>query len=201
MKKLAYSSMLAGLLLFSTAQAAETKPVSTVDDTVLKNGQKSAMFCRHCHGVGGYSVRQDTPNLAGQNEAYLLEQMNKFATGRRKNEFMEGLIKALTPEERTNIALYFSRQPAPAQPVKNTRQVEAGKNLYAKLCISCHGMTGSGTEKIPRVAGQHAAYLQQSLKRYRSGSGERIDLQMAAFTRNLKDADIVNLSAYISSLK
>lgn len=192
-------SLLAGMMLISLAHAADPKPATT--DLALKNGQKSAQFCRHCHGVGGSSVREDVPNLAGQNEAYLLVQMNKFVTGQRKNEFMEGLIKALTPEERTNIALFFSQQSVTPRPVKNSAQAEAGKKLFDKLCINCHGASALGTEKIPRLASQQTVYLQDSLTRYRNGSGERIDLQMAAYTRNLKDADIVNLAAYLSSLR
>lgn len=197
MKKLTLPA-LSCLMLLSSVHAADPKPA--INDSALKHGQKSAQFCRHCHGVGGNSVREDTPNLAGQNEAYLLTQMNKFVSGQRRNEFMEGLIKALTPEERTNIALYFSHQQATPRPIKNIAQAEAGKKLYNKVCINCHGASGYGTEKIPRLASQQTVYLEESLKRYRSGSGERIDLQMAAYTRNLKDADIVNLATYISSM-
>jgi cytochrome c553 len=151
--------------------------------------------------VGGSSVRDDTPNLAGQNESYLLVQMNKFASGQRKNEFMEGLIKALTPEERKHIALYFSQQEVVVKPNTNAAQAASGKKLYESLCLSCHGAKAYGTEKVPRLASQQLGYLQDSLKRYRSGSGERIDPLMAAYTRNLKDADIVNLSAYLASMR
>lgn len=197
MKKLIFPA-LAVLMSISSVHAADSK--TTLNETALKNGQKSAQFCRHCHGVGGSSVREDTPNLAGQNEAYLLTQMEKFVSGQRKNEFMEGLIKALTPEERKNIALYFSQQEVVVKPAANAAQAATGKKLYEKLCISCHGAGAYGTEKIPRLASQQPNYLQDSLKRYRSG-GERTDPQMSAYTRNLKDADIVNLSAYLASMR
>ena len=198
MKKLTLPA-LAGLMLISSVHAADPKPA--LDETVLKNGQKSAQFCRHCHGAGGSSVREDTPNLAGQNEVYLLTQMNKFVSGQRKDEFMEGLIKALTPEERKHIALYFSQQQVVVKPAANAAQSASGKKLYESLCISCHGATAYGTEKVPRPASQQPSYLQNSLKRYRNGSGERIDPLMASYTRNLKDGDIVNLAAYLSSLR
>lgn len=190
---------LAGLLLIASAHAAD--PKTSLNETALRNGQKSAQFCRHCHGVGGSSVRDDTPNLAGQNEAYLLVQMEKFATGKRKNEFMEGLIKALTPEERKNIALYFSRQAVVVKPTADSGQVAAGKALYDSVCINCHGANAYGTEKVPRLASQQPGYLRDSITRYRNGSGERIDPLMAAYTRNLKDADIVNLAAYLASMR
>jgi cytochrome c553 len=163
-------------------------------------GQKDASVCRHCHGAGGNSVLPEVPNLASQNAGYLLEQMNKFVQGQRKSSaFMEGMIKALTPEERINIALFLSRQPVAPKPA-GAHSV-AGKNLYAKLCVSCHGAGGTGTHTIPRLAGQQVAYLEDSLKRYRSGDGERIDPRMAAYTRNLKDADIQALAAYLSTLQ
>lgn len=178
--------------------AISADPAKLAD--AVNKGKKSASFCRHCHGDGGYSVTGDTPNLAAQNAAYMAEQMNKLADGRRKSEFMEGLIKALTLDERVNIALFYANQPPPSTSVKNIKRAAEGKQLYDKICINCHVANGTGTNKIPRIAGQQIQYLEDSLKRYQGGSGERLDLQMAAFTRNLKDADIVNLAAYISSI-
>jgi cytochrome c553 len=168
----------------------------------IQHGQKDASVCRHCHGVGGNSVLPEVPNLASQNADYLLEQMNKFVQGQRKSSaFMEGMIKALTPDERINIALFLSRQPVARKPAGTGAQGSAGKVLYDKLCINCHGAHGTGNHAIPRLAGQQVKYLGDSLKRYRSGSGERIDPLMAAYTRNLKDADIQQLAAYLSTLQ
>ncbi len=168
----------------------------------VQRGQKAASVCRHCHGTGGNSVMPDVPNLASQNAAYLLEQMNKFVSGQRKSSaFMEGLIKALPPEDRIDIALYLSRQPVARKPVDAGAQSAAGKQMYDKLCVSCHGANGSGSRKIPRLAGQQGEYVIDSLQRYRSGSGERIDPRMAAYTRNLNDAQIRQLAAYLASLE
>jgi|APFre7841882724_1041349.scaffolds.fasta_scaffold57720_2 cytochrome c553 len=169
--------------------------------TAMKDGEKAASVCRHCHGAGGNSVLPEVPNLASQNSAYLLEQMNKFVSGQRKSSaFMEGLIKALTPDERIQIALFLSQQPVTRKPAGSTEQSAAGKQLFDKLCTGCHGKNGAGTQKIPRLAGQQVQYVEDSLKRYRSGTGERIDPRMAAYTRNLKDADIQNLAAHLSTM-
>jgi cytochrome c553 len=169
--------------------------------TAIQQGQKDASVCRHCHGAGGNSVLPEVPNLASQNAAYLLEQMNKFVQGQRKSSaFMEGMIKALTPDERINIALFLSQQPITHKPGALGAPGMAGKKLYDKLCIACHGANGAGTRKIPRLAGQQVQYLEDSLKRYRSGSGERIDPMMAAYTRNLGETDIRNLASYLTAL-
>ncbi|MFZ0106578.1 MAG: c-type cytochrome [Thiobacillus sp.] len=168
----------------------------------VKEGQEAASVCRHCHGAGGNSVLPDVPNLASQNAVYLLEQMNKFVHGQRKSsDFMTGMIKAFTPEERINIALFLSQQPVTLKPAGSSAQGVAGKQIYVRLCANCHGANGSGTQKIPRLAGQQMQYVEESLKRYRSGSGERIDVKMAAYTRNLKDADIRNLATYLTTLE
>jgi cytochrome c553 len=168
----------------------------------LRRGQQSAAVCRHCHGAGGNSVLTEVPNLASQNAGYLLEQMNKFALGQRKSSaFMEGMIKALTPDERIAVALFLSQQPVARKPAAARTHSAAGKRLYDKLCVSCHGADGSGTDTIPRLAGQQVKYLEDSLTRYRSGNGERVDPRMAAYTRNLKDTDIRNLAAYLTVLQ
>lgn len=167
----------------------------------IQRGQKDASVCRHCHGVGGNSMMPDVPNLASQNAAYLLEQMNKFVLGQRKSSaFMEGMIKALTPEERINIALFLSQQPVARRAASTGMQDDAGKRLYGQVCFHCHGTNGTGSRKIPRIAGQQTQYVMDSLKRYRSGSGERTDPRMAVYTRNLTDADIQHVATYLSTL-
>jgi len=168
----------------------------------LRRGQQSAAVCRHCHGAGGNSALPEVPNLASQNAGYLLEQMNKFALGQRKSSaFMEGMIKALTPDERIAVALFLSQQPVVRKPAAARTHSAAGKRLYDKLCVSCHGADGRGTDTIPRLAGQQVKYLEDALTRYRSGNGERVDPRMAAYTRNLKDMDIRNLAAYLTVLQ
>jgi cytochrome c553 len=73
--------------------------------------------------------------------------------------------------------------------------------LFFRVCRSCHGETGRGSNKIARLAGQKSEYLVKSLKRYRGGGGERMDPLMAASTKNLADAEINALAAFISTMK
>lgn len=183
------------------AQMAQISQDPTQLKEAVRRGESAAGVCRHCHGVGGNSVRPEVPNLASQNAGYLLEQMNKFVAGTRKSsDFMTGMIKALKPEERVYIALFLAAQPVVARPAALGPGSTAGKSLYMKLCVNCHGAHAAGTQKIPRLAGQQLQYLEDSLKRYRAGSGERLDPMMAGYTRALKDSDIRALAAYLASL-
>ncbi len=69
----------------------------------------------------------------------------------------------------------------------------------AKLntCIGCHGADGNSVvPNFPKLAGQHAAYLEKALKDYRDGF--RRDESMAAFARGLTDEEIRELAGYYS---
>lgn len=169
-------------------------------DVAIKAGMKSSFFCANCHGVDGNSASPEVPNLAGQNPAYLLEQIHKFADGRRRNEFMQGMIKVLSEDDKANISAYYASMSVKPGKVANPVLVARGKDLFLKICQRCHGVQGRGSQIIARIAGQKAEYLVLSLTRYRNGTGERIDPYMAANTKNLSDADINALAAYISSM-
>ena len=68
-----------------------------------------------------------------------------------------------------------------------------------QACEGCHGIEGWRTAypevyRVPKLGGQHAAYLATALKQYRSG--ERSHPSMRAIAGSLSDADIANLAAY-----
>ncbi|MBI3285650.1 MAG: c-type cytochrome [Burkholderiales bacterium] len=163
----------------------------------VNNAKKVTFFCNVCHGEDGSSVKGDVPNLAGQNPSYLLTQIDKFSRGQRRNEFMEGLMRLLTEEDRINVSIFYSSKPI--KPAAAGTSV-VGKALYIARCLRCHGDQAHGNETTPRLAGQQVQYLSQSLKRYRDRSGERIYGPMSASTAGLSESEIVALTTYLSSL-
>lgn len=179
-------------------QQAATDPA--LESRLLRAGRTAAAVCAYCHGEGGNSTKPDVPNLAGQNPAYLLEQVHQFADGRRKNEFMQGMIKALKDDEKVGVVLYYSRQPVLPHAAGPAALVAQGKAYYERTCFRCHGADGLGNEAVARIAGQQVDYLALTLKRYRSGSGQRINGLMAANTKLMTDADIQAVVAYVASM-
>jgi len=162
-------------------------------------GKKVTFFCANCHGDDGISKTADVPNLAGQNPAYLLEQIRKFGNGERKDPFMQGLIKVLKGEERIQVALYYaSVKVAPS--VAEASLVPRGKELFGKLCARCHGEQAHGNELYPRLAGQKVPYLKTSVARYRDRSGERNNQLMSISTATLKNEDITAIANYLTQL-
>jgi cytochrome c553 len=65
--------------------------------------------CLSCHlnGVGGPI---ETPVIIGQSREYMIQQLNAYASGARKNDVygrMRNISKKLTPQEREDLARYF----------------------------------------------------------------------------------------------
>ncbi len=169
-------------------------------DKARQAGRKAAFFCVNCHGESGVSALPKVPNLAGQNAAYLMVQIQKFADGRRKDDFMSGLIRALKEEERLSMAIYFAAQPVPAGSVGDARGVQRGRQHYARACVGCHGANARGGRNVARLAGQQQTYLVESLARYRNRTGERTDPVMSSIAARLTDEQIADLAGYLTSL-
>ncbi len=70
----------------------------------------------------------------------------------------------------------------------------------AYTCLGCHGVEHYvnvyPTYKVPRVAGQHEAYLVAALQAYRNKT--RSHPTMQANTANLSDQDIADIAAYFA---
>lgn len=163
-------------------------------------GKKVTFFCANCHGEEGISKTPQVPNLAGQNPAYLLEQIRKFGNGERKDPFMQGLIKVLKDEERLQAAAFYASVVVPPSPA-DAAQAAHGKELFAKLCVRCHGEQARGNELYPRLAGQKSHYLQTTITRYRDGSGIRSNQLMSIATSTLKNDEIVAVANYLTQLR
>ena len=70
--------------------------------------EKAESVCSVCHGVDGLAKIPEAPNLAGQNENYLIEQITAFKSGERKNEMMSVVVQDLSDADIENLAAYYS---------------------------------------------------------------------------------------------
>jgi len=65
----------------------------------------------------------------------------------------------------------------------------------AASCVGCHAADGNSVvPNFPKLAGQHAAYLEKQLKDFRDGF--RKDATMEAFAKKLTDEEIKDLAAF-----
>lgn len=184
-----------------TARLREVEADPKLRSNIVKTGRQVATFCAHCHGDGGNSVMSDVPNLAGQNPEYLIEQLRQFADGRRRNEFMEGMIKALSGDEKVGVVMFYAGEKVIAKPAVNATLAARGRDYYNKICFQCHGQDGRGNEHYARIAGQQPTYLRTTLQHYRQGAGTRVNPIMSNITRPMSDADIEAVVTYVSSME
>lgn len=164
-------------------------------------GQERISFCQHCHGVDGNSTRPHIPNLAAQNPVYLFNAFEQFATGQRTDFVMSKLAKALSVEDRVNIAFYYGQQKVVTNPSATPHLHEKGQAQFQQTCQNCHGAKGEGQDNMPRLAGQPAEYLMQTLKNFRSKESSRTSPVMLAITKNMSDEDIHSVASYIQQLE
>jgi len=102
----------------------------------------------------------------------------------------------------TLTAAAAAQTPAPAPAAAPSAGDAAKGRERTQMCEGCHGIEGWRTAfpevyRVPRLGGQHEAYLVSALKQYKSG--ERSHPSMRAIAGSLSDADIANLAAYYAA--
>jgi len=105
--------------------------------------------------------------------------------------------------KKTIIALVLSAVSLGAAAGGNIANGEALARKYA--CASCHGADfNKGIDPTyPKLAGQHAEYLQHALHAYKRGGSRpygRNNAIMVGMVAPLSDKDMVDLAAYLHSL-
>jgi cytochrome c553 len=88
------------------AAASATAPGLAAD--TAKGRKIAAAKCQVCHGLDGLAKLPQAPNLAGQTEPYLAEQMEAFRSGERKNEMMTVVAKPLSDGDIADLAAYYA---------------------------------------------------------------------------------------------
>ncbi|MCG6201167.1 c-type cytochrome [Psychromonas antarctica] len=81
--------------------------------------------------------------------------------------------------------------------VQAEADIEAGK-ATAIACAACHGADGNSPSNLyPKLAGQHASYLEKQLQEFKSG--KRNNAIMLGMAYSLSEQDMRNISAYYES--
>ena len=169
-------------------------------------------LCASCHGVNGNSTSPENPRLAGLQARYASQQMKDFKSGKRVSAVMAGIMATIDDAEIELLATYFQEQkPAPAAaPAADPKRLAQGKEIYFEgivgsavpACSGCHTETGKGTNRYPRLAGQHAKYLAQQMLAYKSGERKNDERElMRAVATRMTEPEIRAVSEFIQTLK
>ncbi|MEE2024309.1 MULTISPECIES: c-type cytochrome [Alkalimonas] len=180
-------------------------------------GKEKATTCVACHGTDGNSPIDIYPKIAGQHAEYLYKQLQDYKqamqTGGergRSNAVMFGMVAGLSDQDMRDLSAYFASQSMSAGTTPE-HALERGQQLYRSgdaergipACIACHGPRGAGTSLsgFPRISFQHAPYLIETLKEFRSGArANDMNGMMRDIARKMTDEDIEMVSLYLGGL-
>lgn len=202
--------VLAILALSSACSAFAAPPVK---GDAEKGETIATQVCAACHGPDGNGItppNPDYPKLAGKQPEYLLKQLKDFKAGKRKNDIMSGMAASLSPDDMANLALHFASQKNKPNVVSSPELLDFGKKFYTDgnpdlgvpACAGCHQPDGGGTSTYPHLAGQHASYIYQQLKRFASGERDNDrGLVMQSLALRMTEQEMKAVSEYVTSLK
>ena len=194
MSRYARLTMLVTLSALAAPVPAQPAPVGTPPEKV--------QVCAACHTITGNSTSPTYPILAGQTFRYLYLQLQDFKAGRRHDPTMDPIVATLSSNDILALAQWFSSQkPEPTGFTPDPVKVAAGrKKADEVLCAMCHLGGFTGQNEIPRVAGQHYAYIRKQLEDFRAKRRTNDAGNMTSVASTLTDADIDNLAQYIANL-
>jgi cytochrome c553 len=164
--------------------------------------------CFLCHGVDGESSSPVFPRLAGQHAVYVARQLGDYQSGRRKSTTMQPMVEGLTPADMQVLGRYFAARPAHAHEVDDAELAQVGRFIFQRgnpfsgvaACASCHGAKGLGNEQLPRLAGQHAQYIETQLRQFNKRERNNDNAVMHTIASKLSELEIKAVSAYASGL-
>ena len=187
--------------------------VAFVAAAAQADGKTKAMVCTACHGADGNSSNPIWPNLAAQNPSYIVAQLKAFKAGARQDPSMAPMAAGLAEGDMLEIANFFAAQTLNVKPLNAaaTAAAAAGEKLYRggdaergiPACMACHGPDGGGNPAsgYPALRGQQADYAVAQLQNYHNDKRQTDPQQMMrVIAKRLSDADIKNLTSYLSAL-
>jgi cytochrome c553 len=166
--------------------------------------ETKAMPCKACHVPGAVQSTSLIPNIWEQSEGYLYIQLRDFKSGARnapEDAAMRGLVAGMSDEDMRALAKFASSQPWPTVEPISTDAALLKKGAYAATiygCGGCHFNNWRGFSANPRIATQTTAYLEATIRQFRSGSRANSP-GMSDLVRALDEGEIAAVAAYLNA--
>jgi cytochrome c553 len=164
--------------------------------------------CFICHGADGESSSPLFPRLAGQHARYIERQLADYQSGKRASSTMKPMVEDLSAADFKALGAYFEARKPQAHTVADPELAQLGRGVFLRgnadsgvaACASCHGAKGEGTETLPRLAGQHAQYIERQLRAFDKRERSNDNAVMQAIASKLSALELRAVAAYISAL-
>lgn len=159
-----------------------------------------AESCIECHR------REDRvaslPQLEGQQPAYLRMELTHFRERHRQAFPMNAIAQDLSDADIAVLADWFAAQPWGAwRFAADPAKVAAGAGIADRFqCAGCHGPGFTGTDVVPRTAGQNPLYLARQLRSFARGDRYHPPTGTGARMFRLDEDEIAALSQFLAQL-
>lgn len=165
--------------------------------------------CFVCHGLEGESSSPVFPRLAGQHANYVARQLADYQSGKRRNDTMKAMVADLSADDFRLLGMYFESKPTRVHKVDDPELAQMGRFIYHRgnpysgvaACADCHGAGGHGTDKLPRLGGQHAQYVETQLRQFVKRERTNDNAVMHTIASKLTELELKAVAAYVSGLQ
>lgn len=99
--------LLFALLLAVATLKTITAPVFAGD--VNSGKVKAEQQCQTCHGMDGIGTMPMVANITGQQEFYLISQLENYKSGKRQHEQMSIIASMLSDDDIKDVAAWYSK--------------------------------------------------------------------------------------------
>jgi cytochrome c553 len=192
----------------------------------LERGKEINGTCAGCHGEFGQGgKRGEYPRIAGQRQAHIKDQLRAFRLRTRLNMPMYPYTqeRELPDVDLEDVSAYLASIELPTQwpEFKDdddalTRltavdkvmiiprapgNLDNGRTIYQKNCVTCHARDGMGRGKFPRLVGQYTSYLKKQMDSFVKGERSHDEEVMVGILNQFKEQDLLDVLAYLTSIQ
>ena len=174
----------------------------------IRNGEKVYAKCVSCHQEKGWGKEDGSvPVIAGQYAKVLIRQLADIRA-LSKEDNPEMYLQA-DPDQMggaqaiADVSAYLASMAGDANTSKGRGdQLDLGKKLYEARCRQCHGDQAQGDvlEFVPKLKGQHYAYLLRRIQWIGSGNKKNSKPIMVLRTKSLSATEMEAVADYISRM-
>ncbi|MES2877636.1 MAG: c-type cytochrome [Pseudomonadota bacterium] len=206
------------LLLLSLSQTGQSQN--------LERGKEINATCAGCHGEFGQGGKHgEYPRIAGQRQGHIVQQLRAFRARTRLNlpMFPYTQERELPEADIEDVSAYLASVELPTKwpEFKDSDDaltrltavdkvmiiprapgnLDNGKAIYQKECVTCHARDGMGRGKFPRLVGQYTSYLKKQMDSFIKGERAHDEVEMVGILNQFKEQDLQDILAYLTSIQ
>ena len=192
----------------------------------LERGKEINATCAGCHGEFGQGGKHgEYPRIGGQRQAHIVSQLRAFRARTRLNlpMFPYTQERELPEADIEDVSAYLASVELPTKwpefkdsddaltrltavdkvmiIPRAAGNLDNGKTIYQKECVTCHARDGMGRGKFPRLVGQYTSYLKKQMDIFIKGERSHDEEEMVGILNQFKEQDLQDILAYLTSIQ